>query len=96
MKVCFNYNQFTEHSSYISQVDEWNIVFNEKDTTLLEFLDNHLDKRINLIITDIKLLNFCEEISKKYSNVYINFKDIELKELKDVDIKFKFFTNIGK
>jgi len=94
MKVCFNYNQFTEHSSYISQVDEWNIVFNEKDTTLLEFLDNHLDKRINLIITDIKLLNFCEEISKKYSNVYINFKDIELKELKDVDIKFKFFTNI--
>ena len=93
MKVCFNYNQFTEHSSYILQADEWNIIFNEKDTTLLEFLDNHLDKRINLIIADIKLFNFCEEITKKYSNVYILFKDIDLKILKDANITFKFFTN---
>lgn len=93
MKYCTNYNQFTEKASCIQTADEWNIIFNEKDTTLLEFLNAHLDKRINLSISDIKLLNFCEELSKKYTNLYIKFIDIPLEELKNKDIHFKFFTN---
>ena len=53
----------------------------------------HIDKRINLLINDIKLLNFCEELSKKYTNLYIKFIDIELDILKEKNIHFNFFTN---
>jgi len=92
MKYCLNYNQFTEHSSYIHQVDEWNIIFNEKDTTLLEFLNLHLDKRINLIISDMKFFKFCEELTKKYSNIYIKFTNNLIEEVEKIDkINFNFY-----
>ena len=94
MNLCFNYNQFTEKASCINKANEWNIVFNEKDTTLLEFLNNHLDKRINLIISDIKFLKFCEELTTKYKNVYIKFSNIELDILQEKHINFQFFTDV--
>lgn len=94
MKFCLNYNQFTEHMQCLNEADEWNIIFNEKDTTLLEFLDLHGDKQINLIFSNLSYINFCEEIIKKYNNVKIKFANIDLDELEEKKIAFPFFTDI--
>lgn len=94
MNFCINYNQFTEHAKYINDADEWTIVFNEKDDTLLEFLDMHLNKRINLVISDIKYLSFCKELTKKYQNVYIKFSQIPIELLEQENLDFKFFIDI--
>lgn len=39
MRYCLNYNQITEKMECIQEVKEWNIDYNSKDSTLLEFLE---------------------------------------------------------
>lgn len=93
MKYCLNYNKYTEHQVCIQKADEWNITYNSKDTTLLEFLNLHLDKRINLYIEEENIdFFFLEELCNKYENLYIKFNgnyyfDIVLKNKPN----FKFF-----
>ena len=94
MKYCFNYNRETEHMDCINKADEWTIVYNSKDTTLLAFLDLHKDKRINLYVkgeealsTPIKLF---EELSRKYENLYIKL-DMQYHYKKDKKYNFKFY-----
>ena len=50
MKYCFNYNKNTEHMQYINEANEWTIKYNSKDTKLLDLLDLHKDKRINIYV----------------------------------------------
>ena len=71
MKYCLNYNRDTERANHIQDADEWTIKYNSKDTTLLEFLDLHKDKRINIYFEEEIKRDFLEELCNKYSNVYI-------------------------
>lgn len=71
MKYCLNYNRDTERANHIQDADEWTIQYNSKDTTLLEFLDLHKDKRINIYFEEEIKQDFLEELCNKYSNVYI-------------------------
>ena len=91
MKYCFNYNQKTEHMQYINKADEWTIEYNSKDSTLLEFLDLHKDKRINLYIKDIVPEELLYELSNRYDNLYfkLNMKNFYNKD-KKYDFKFFF------
>ena len=87
MKYCFNYNRDTEHMQYINKADEWTIKYNSKDDTLLEFLDLHRDKRINLYIEEQVPEEFLYELGNRYSNLY--FK-LNMKNYYNKDIKYTF------
>lgn len=91
MKYCFNYNQKTKYMQYINKADEWTIEYNSKDSTLLEFLDLHKDKRINLYIKDIVPEELLYELSNRYNNLYfkLNMKNFYNKD-KKYDFKFFF------
>jgi hypothetical protein len=49
MRYCVDYKR---DFKYLKEVDELNIVYNRKDTSLLEFLLLYKDKRINIAIHD--------------------------------------------
>ena len=72
MKYCLNYNRDTERANHIQDADEWIIKYNSKDTTLLEFLDLHKDKRINIY--------FEEEIKREE----IEFSDEDMAKIKKI------------
>lgn len=93
MEYCLNYNKDTEHSNSIKEVNEWNIKYNSKDTTLLEFLDLYRTKRINLFIEDEEVdFVFLTELCNKYSNLYIKFKgDYYFDKIIENKPNFKFF-----
>ena len=74
MQYCLNYNQYTENTKYINEVEEWTIIYNSKDTTLLKFLELHQNKRINIYVKEQNInLKFLEELCNKYKNIYIKF-----------------------
>ena len=94
MKYCFNYNKNTEHMQYINEANEWTIKYNSKDTTLLDFLDLHKDKRINIYVSGEEALttpiSLFEELCKKYNNIYLKL-DMKYFYKKDKKYNFKFF-----
>ena len=93
MKYCLNYNKDTEKSNSIQKVDEWTILYNNKDNTLLDFLDLHIDKRINLYINDENInFQFLKELCDKYSNLYIKFNgNYYFDKVRENELNFKFF-----
>ena len=91
MKYCFPYNQKTEHAKYINEVDEWTIKYNNKDTTLLEFLELHKDKRINLYFTEKVDLDFLNDLAKKFPNLYFKLTLEYLSEILENFITFLMF-----
>ena len=101
MKYCLNYNKDTEYAKSIQEADEWTIVYNSKDTTLLEFLELHKDKRINLYIKDKEIyediknkkinFDFVKELCDKYPNIYIKLNANFCLENKP---NFRFFYDI--
>ena len=92
MKYCLNYNKDTEHAKCIQEADEWTIVYNSKDTTLLEFLEIHKDKRINIYIKNEEIsFDFLKELCDKYPNVYIKLNADYYLENKP---NFRFFYDI--
>lgn len=90
MKYCFNYNKDTEHAKYINKADEWTIKYNPKDDTLLDFLDLHKDKRINLYINELVPEEFLYEITNKYNNLYLKL-NTKIYYNKDKKYEFNFF-----
>ena len=92
MKYCLNYNQDTEHSNSIQNADEWNIIYNSKDNTLLEFLELHQNKRINLYIKDKDInFTFLKELCEKFKNLYIK---LNINYYLDFKPDFRFFYDI--
>ena len=93
MKYCLNYNKDTEHSKYIHDVDEWTIIYNSKDNTLLEFLEKYKNKRINIYIKEENIdFKFLTELCEKYNNVYIKFNgNYYFNLVKENKPNFKFF-----
>lgn len=87
MKYCFNYNKNTEHMNCIKDADELTIEYNSKDNTLLQFLDLHKDKRINLYIKDIVPEELLYELSNRYDNLY--FK-LDMKNFYNIEKKYDF------
>lgn len=94
MKYCFLYNQKTEHSKYINEVDEWTIIYNSKDTTLLEFLEAHKDKRINLHFTEEVDLDFLNDLAKKFPNLYFELSMEYLSEILENKPEFHYFFDV--
>ena len=90
MKYCFNYNKDTEHAKYINKVDEWTIEYNPKDDTLLEFLDLHKDKRINLYFKELVPEELLYELTNKYNNLYLKL-NTKLFYQEDIKYEFNFF-----
>ena len=99
MKYCLPYNSITSKSQQIIELDEWTIDYNPSDKTLIKFLENNSDKRINLKVKDklsikkIEDLKFLEDLCEKFQNLYIEF-DIFIKnqyqELLDSNIRYFF------
>ena len=87
MKYCFNYNKNTEHMNCIKDADELTIEYNSKDNTLLQFLDLHKNKRINLYIKDIVPEELLYELSNRYDNLY--FK-LDMKNFYNIEKKYDF------
>ena len=90
MKYCFNYNKDTEHAKYINKADEWTIEYNPKDDTLLEFLDLHKDKRINLYFKELVSEELLYELTNKYNNLYLKL-NTKLFYQEDIKYEFNFF-----
>jgi len=100
MKYSLNYNQNTEYAECISKANEWNIVYNSKDTTLLEFLNLHKDKRINIYFKEKVEQKFLEDLCDKYNNIYLKlnyqeYKDFFLDEQNKPKIRFFFDIEIN-
>lgn len=93
MKYCMNYNQNTEHFDCINEVDEWTIKYNKDDNTLLDFLKQHEDKRINLYFRDNDVdINFLEDLGKRFKNLYFKLPLSYLETIKSKEeINFKYF-----
>ena len=93
MKYCLNYNKDTEHSKHIHDADEWTIIYNSKDDTLLEFLEKYKNKRINIYVKEEKVdFKFLTELCEKYNNVYIKFNgNYYIDKIKENKPNFKFF-----
>ena len=99
MKYCLPYNSITSKSQQIIELDEWTIDYNPSDKTLIKFLENNSDKRINLKVKDklsikkIEDLKFLEDLCEKFQNLYIEF-DIfirnQYQELLDSNIRYFF------
>lgn len=101
MKFCLRYRK--AHSALMDKADELSIIYNKRDTTLLEFLKKYQNKRINIKIEDLDLFKKENELKKfiaiRTEYPEINFclqlpkYDLEfIEELKSTDIKF--FINI--
>lgn len=92
MKYCLNYNRDTEYANCIKKADEWTIIYNNKDTTLLEFLELNKDKRINIYIKNEGIdFDFLKELCDKYENVYIKLNADYYLNCKP---NFRFFYDI--
>lgn len=96
MKYCIDYNK---KSKILDKVDEINIVYNLKDTTLLEFLLTNKEKRVNICIEDLdieKQLTAIEKIKDiKNSNENLqlfirlqNINDDLIKKIKEYNLPF--------
>lgn len=97
MKYCLNYRP--AHTEIMKQADELNIRYNKKDLTLVNFLEEYKDKRINIYIEDIE--DFCtnqelkkfEGIRESYPEYSFYFKLSEynedlIQELKEKNFKY--------
>jgi len=98
MNYCFNYNRDTEKSKYINEVAEWTIKYNSKDNTLLDFLDLHTNKRINLYIENLDVdIKFLQDLLNKYNNLYlklsVKYYDI-IKQDKKLFSRYFFETEV--
>lgn len=104
MKFCLNYRK--AHESLMNKADELNITYNKKDTTLVDFLELYMGKRINIKIEnleDFKNTNEIEKIiaiQKKYPEVNLALKLNDLDEdfislLKKENIKFFMNTFVN-
>ena len=91
MKYCIDYNQNTRHLKCIDKVDEWTIEYNKKDTTLLDFLEENKDRRINLYIKELLDIQFLKDLSNKFPNLYFKLSIDYLEEIKKEEPNFKFF-----
>lgn len=86
MKFCLNYRK--AHEKLMMSADELNITYNKKDTTLVDFLELYMGKRINIKIEDLEDFKATDEINKiaaiveKYSDINISLK------LPKVDMEF--------
>lgn len=95
MKYCIDYyNHFPNYE----KADEYTIKYTGKINVLIDFLEKHNTKRINLVIedelTDL-LINDLKEISKKYSNLYFKFEyySDEIAEIaSENELRFFFAT----
>jgi len=96
MKYCLNYNKDTQYSKSIQKADEWNILYNSKDNTLLEFLELYKDKRINIYVNEENInFSFLYELCQKYNNIYIKFNTAHyLDIIKKSKPNFKFFLDM--
>lgn len=96
MKYCIDYNK---KSNILDKADEINIVYNLKDTTLLEFLLTNQTKRVNICLEDLDMENQLSAIEKikdiKKSNENLqlfirlqNLNDDLIKKIKEYDLPF--------
>ena len=101
MKYCLPYNQKTSKSKLIEEADEWTIEYNPQDKTLHEFLEKYKDKRINIFLQDISILNnkldldLFININNIYPNTYLelsNFSQLLADKLNENHIRFFFKT----
>ena len=92
MKYCFNYNKNTQQAQNINKADEWTIEYNSKDNTLLEFLELHKDKRINIYFKKEDVNEkFLKELCEKYNNVYIK---LDFQYILNNKPDFRFFYDL--
>ena len=91
MNYCLNYNAATEHARCINEADEWLIEYNEKDNTLIEFLDLHKDKRINLYFKELVDIQFLKDLSKRYDNLYFKLSLDFLPKIDKEKPEIKYF-----
>ena len=105
MKYCIEYYR---NSSILDEVDEINIKYNSKETTLITFLETFKEKRINICISEQEFQDFILQsqmsimlaIKEKYPdlNFTIRFpyyeKNIDdlISDCKDNNIPFFFET----
>lgn len=98
MKYCLRYNKDTYKSKYINEADEWNIQYNPKDKTLLQFLEENQNKRINLCVDYNIDFRFLKELCNKFSNLYIRFdrySDIYIENIVEQDFPFFFEERVN-
>lgn len=101
MKYCFDYYKTSKR---INEIDELNIKYNKKDTTLLEFLNTYKNKRVNICINNLE--DFIEDgsfeniIKIKNENpelsLYLRLPDYNeeiIEKIKETNIPF--YLNIG-
>lgn len=87
MNYCVEYNQFTEKLKHINDFNEWIINYNPNDNTLLDFLEQHQDKRIILKIPNdtfwYTYLDLCKELCNKYNNIIIclDYKENRIEQI---------------
>lgn len=93
MKYCINYNATTSHMDCIKAADELTIEYNNKDDTLLEFLELNKDRRINLSINEELELSYLENLGQKYPNLYFKLPLDYLDKIKEKQPDIKYFFN---
>ena len=96
MKYCIDYNK---KSKIIDKVDEINIIYNLKDTTLLEFLLTNQTKRVNICFEELDIENQLmavekiNDIKKSNENLQLflrlqNINDNIIKKIKEYNLPF--------
>ena len=96
MKYCIDYNK---KSKIIDKVDEINIIYNLKDTTLLEFLLTNQTKRVNICFEELDMENQLmavekiNDIKKSNENLQLflrlqNINDNVIKKIKEYNLPF--------
>lgn len=100
MRYCVHYFADSKFK-YFDEVEEWEISYSSKDSSLLSFLQNHKDKKISMLIGDINVENFDDEIEKIYKivsnfnniTVVFNYLDLRLADaIKKLNIPF-YYSN---
>lgn len=98
MKYCLTYRKGKD--SLMNKADELTIIYNRKDTTLLDFLLEHKNQRINILIQDVA--TFKEDgdmeriaaIKDKHSElqIFLQLDQIDIEFIKELEVaKIPYF-----
>ncbi len=95
MKYCINYQK---NFKYINQVDEITIIYNRKDTSLVDFLLEHKNQKINIYIKEeadfleYDCIKIFDAIAANYPEINFCFKLKKYTELETEKTKDVFLT----